>query len=469
LLSRDPESRLLVLDGQQRLRTLQAFTAESTRGSRSRLKQYKSGWVDGAGLGECRQVRNTSFAMAELPTGTVTLLFTDIEGSTHLLKTLGDDYERALSDHRALLRRAFNLSGGQIVDRQGDAFFVVFRRAKDAVTAAIEAQRSLASHPWPEGSELRVRMGIHTGEPSVSDEGLTGLAVHLAARICAVAQGQQVLVSDTTRGLIEEELPSGSRLRDLGKHILKDFDRPMRLFQLVAEGLGDSFSPLRLRTPPPDEGLSPEEKEYSVTRAEDSYLHRPERRRMGPLIALRLGDRFRALRRRRGGESIVFIGSRIHSMSQLSPSPELGTALVRLGGAVMQGGRCLRDARRLLTSVDRRALQRRLDTLRDGRLLSTEEARLADDIARQVDALDRLADLRPKLRVAIERIDSRANEIRQEVFAARLGHPVSDSLIDEVKTLSESMLTLCRQAHQAEEAARPAAVWYTGGKRKKDT
>jgi class 3 adenylate cyclase len=397
--------------------------------------------------------------MAELPTGTVTLLFTDIEGSTRLLKTLGDDYERALSDHRALLRRAFNLSGGQIVDRQGDAFFVVFRRAKDAVTAAIEAQRSLASHPWPEGSELRARMGIHTGEPSVSDEGLTGLAVHLAARICATAHGQQVLVSDTTRGLIEEELPPGSRLRDLGKHALKDFDRPMRLFQLVAEGLGDSYPPLRLRTPPPDEGLPREEKEYSVTaRTEDSDLHQPERRRMGPLLALRLGDGFRTLRRRRDGESIVFIGSRIHSLSRLSPSPELGTALARLGGAVMQGGRCLRDARRSLRAVDRRALQRRLDTLRDGMLLTEDEAHLADDLARQVDALDRLAELQPKLRVAIERIDSRANEIRQEIFRARLGHPVSDSLIDEVKNLSESMLTLCGQAYQAEEAARPAAA-----------
>jgi class 3 adenylate cyclase len=396
--------------------------------------------------------------MAELPTGTVTLLFTDIEGSTNLLKTLGGDYDRALSDHRALLRRAFNLSGGQIVDRQGDAFFVVFRRAKDAVTAAIEAQRALALHPWPEGSVLRVRMGIHTGEPSVTDEGMTGLAVHLGARICATAHGEQILVSETTRGLIEEELPNGSRLRDLGKHVLKDFDRPVRLFQLVAEGLGDSFPPPRLPAAPADEALLPQEKDASFTApAEMASVPRPEWPRLPSVLALRVGSAFRgAVRKRRGFEPVPLIASRIHSMSQVSPSPELGTALRYLGGAVIQGGRCLRDAQRSLSVVDRRELQRRLDALRDGTLLTEQEALLADDLARQVEALDRLAELRPLLRAAIERIDSRANDIRQEVFRSRLGHPVSDGLVGEVRTLSESMLLLCGEANRAEEAARPA-------------
>jgi class 3 adenylate cyclase len=384
--------------------------------------------------------------MAELPTGTVTLLFTDIEGSTQLLKKLGGDYERALSDHRVLLRRAFNLFGGQIIDRQGDAFFVVFRGAKDAVAAAIEAQRSLAAHPWPEGSELRVRMGIHTGEPSVGEEGLTGLAVHLAARICATAHGKQVLISETTRSLVEGELPSESEFRDLGEHSLKDFDRPVRLFQLVAEGLGESFPLPRAPSARADEGL-------------DVYLQPGEPRRPPATVAVRLGEALRgAIPRRRRDESVVLIGSRIQSVSQLSPSPELGAALRRLGGAVVQGGRCLRDAQRLLGVVDRRALERRLDTLSDGSLLTESEAQLADDLARQTDALDRLSELRPRLRETIERIDARSEEIREEVFRARVGHPLSEGVVDEVTMLSDSMLSLCAEAYEAEEAVRPAAV-----------
>jgi class 3 adenylate cyclase len=382
--------------------------------------------------------------MAELPTGTVTLLFTDIEGSTQLLKTLGDDYERALSDHRALLRRACNLHGGQIVDRQGDAFFVVFRRARDAVSAAIEAQRSLALHPWPSGSELRVRMGIHTGEPSVSEEGITGLAVHLAARICATAHGEQVLVSDTTRGLVEGELPKGSTFRDLGERELKDFDRPVRLFQLEAEGLEASFDPPRSPTVRADSGVP-------------AYLE-PERPRLPSTVALRLGALRAAIPRRGGNAPVVLIGSRIHSVARLSPSPELGMALRYLGGAVIQGGRCLRDAKRSLGIVDRRALQRRLDSLTDGSLLSEEEAQLADDLATQIEALDQLAELQPRLVESIERIDSREGEIRDEVFRARRGHPLSEGLADEVTTLSESMLSLCAQAYRAEEAVRPAVA-----------
>jgi class 3 adenylate cyclase len=384
--------------------------------------------------------------MAELPTGTVTLLFTDIEGSTRLLRTLGEEYERALSDHRALLRRAFNLHGGRIVDRQGDAFFVVFHRARDAVTAATEAQRSLAAHPWPGGSELRVRMGIHTGEPSVNEEGLTGLAVHLAARICATAHGEQVLVSETTRGLVEGQLPKESAFRDLGEHELKDFDRPVRLFQLVAEGLDASFTPLR--SPP-------------AARADAGVLAylEPERPRSRSTVALRLGSALRAAIPRRGGnEPVILIGSRIHSVARVSPSPELGTALRYLGGAVIQGGRCLRDAKRSLSLVDRRALQRRLDTLTDGSLLSQEEAALADDLATQIEALDRLAELQPRLTESIARIDSREGEIRDQVFRARRGHPLPEGLVEEVTTLSESMLSLCAQAHRAEEVVRPAAA-----------
>src|SRR5919201_815813 len=116
--------------------------------------------------------------MAELPSGTVTFLFTDIEGSTNLLKRLGDGYEGLLADHRRLLRRAFEESRGRVVDSQGDAFFVVFRSALDAVTAAVEGQRALEGHSWPPGAEPRVRMGLHTGEPALVGQAFAGLAVH---------------------------------------------------------------------------------------------------------------------------------------------------------------------------------------------------------------------------------------------------------------------------------------------------
>jgi class 3 adenylate cyclase len=141
--------------------------------------------------------------MAELPRGTVTFLFTDIEGSTRLLKQLGERYGAARADHHRILRAAFEEHGGQEIDTQGDAFFVAFQRAKDAVAAAAAAQRALAAHEWPDGATLRVRMGMHTGEPAVSEEGYLGLGVHRAARICSAGHGGQVLLSQATVALLE--------------------------------------------------------------------------------------------------------------------------------------------------------------------------------------------------------------------------------------------------------------------------
>ena len=145
-------------------------------------------------------------AVAELPHGTITFLFTDIEGSTRLLKQLGERYGVARADHRRILRAAIAGHDGQEIDTQGDAFFVAFRRAKDAVAAAAHAQRALAAHEWPNGTELRVRMGMHTGEPSVSEDGYLGLGVHRAARICSAGHGGQVLLSQATVALLEDEL-----------------------------------------------------------------------------------------------------------------------------------------------------------------------------------------------------------------------------------------------------------------------
>jgi YVTN family beta-propeller protein len=191
----------------------------------------------------------------ELPSGTVTFLFTDIEGSTRLVKQLRGGYARVLAEHNELLRVAFAANCGLVVDTQGDAFFVVFRRAQDAVEAAIAAQRSLQAHVWPQSVELRVRMGIHTGQSEPSGGRYHGLAVHRAARIAATAHGGQVLVSHTTRNLLddEEEDSAGVSLRDLGEQRLKDLDRPVRLYQLVGEGLAAEFPALPETEPPPEE------------------------------------------------------------------------------------------------------------------------------------------------------------------------------------------------------------------------
>ena len=183
--------------------------------------------------------------MTELPSGTVTFLFTDIEGSTRLLKELRERYGEVRGEHDRIMRAAFTEAGGQEVDTQGDAFFVAFRRARDAVAAAVAAQRSLDAYAWPEGAVVRVRMGIHTGEPTVGQDRYVGLGVHRAARICSAAHGGQVLLSNTTRDLVEDDLPFDVGLRDLGEHTLKDIDRPERLFQLTGEGLPSDFPPPR--------------------------------------------------------------------------------------------------------------------------------------------------------------------------------------------------------------------------------
>ena len=153
----------------------------------------------------------------ELPTGTVTFLFTDVEGSTRLVKALGAAaYGEVLDEHRRLLRAAFTENDGIEIDSQGDGFFVAFQTASEAVRAAVRAQRVLADHRWPEDGVVRVRIGIHTGEAAIADGGYRGLAVHQAARICTSAHGGQVLVSSTTRDLVEPEppvRPSSSRRR----------------------------------------------------------------------------------------------------------------------------------------------------------------------------------------------------------------------------------------------------------------
>jgi predicted ATPase/class 3 adenylate cyclase/DNA-binding CsgD family transcriptional regulator len=176
-----------------------------------------------------------------LPSGPVTFLFTDIEGSTRLVKALRDRYAQVLAAHQRIIRAAIAAQGGYEVDTQGDAFFAAFGSAKQAVLCALEIQRALAAHDWPDSGQVRVRIGVHTGHAVPEGGRYTGLAVHRAARICAAAAGGQVLVSQATQALIEDEEEGeglGFALADLGEHRLKDLDRPVRLFQLSAPGLG---------------------------------------------------------------------------------------------------------------------------------------------------------------------------------------------------------------------------------------
>ena len=179
--------------------------------------------------------------MATLPTGTVTLLFTDIEGSTKLLQRAGDGYAELLQAHRALLRRAFEEHGGVEVDTEGDAFFVAFASADRAVEAARDAQEALAAYEWTDSNEIRVRMGLHTGAPQVVDSGYVGLDVHHAARVMAAGHGGQILLTAATRERLEQE-PS---LIDLGEHRLKDLLQPEHLFQLVVDGQPAEFPALK--------------------------------------------------------------------------------------------------------------------------------------------------------------------------------------------------------------------------------
>ncbi len=184
--------------------------------------------------------------MTERRSGTATFLFSDVEGSTRLLKQLRDRYGAVLSEHQRLLREAFAAHGGEEVDTQGDACFYVFPRAHDAAVAAADAQRSLAAHAWPDGAELRVRMGMHTGEPVVSEEGrYHGVGVHRAARIMAAGHGAQVLASQATASVLFDDELDGITLRDLGEHELKDFDRPERIYQLDIDGLTSEFPPIK--------------------------------------------------------------------------------------------------------------------------------------------------------------------------------------------------------------------------------
>jgi len=195
--------------------------------------------------GQLRRVKARSTGAAGLPTGFVTFLLTDIENSTTLLERLGDRYSALLNDVRAIVRRAVVAAGGREVDTRADEFFAVFERTTPAVEAAVAIQRALSERTWADGLECRVRVGIHSGRPTLTETGYIGLSVHTAARVCSSAHGGQIVVSGEAKRAMDGSVPAGVRLRSLGRHRLHGLTRPEALFQVEAEGLATEFPPPR--------------------------------------------------------------------------------------------------------------------------------------------------------------------------------------------------------------------------------
>lgn len=202
-------------------------------------------------IAELDQLQTSStreFSLSQARAGTATFLFSDIEGSTRMLQQIGDAYAGILSRQRSILRTAFTDHGGREIDMAGDGFFVAFDRARQAVAAAVAAQRALAQEEWPAGVNVRVRMGLHTGEPTSTSTGYVGLDVHRTARICAAGHGGQILLSQATWALVSNDLPEDVRVKDLGTFRLKDLDKPEQIYQLVVNGLPPDFPPLHTQS-----------------------------------------------------------------------------------------------------------------------------------------------------------------------------------------------------------------------------
>jgi class 3 adenylate cyclase len=211
--------------------------------------------------------------MSSLPGGTVTFVFTDIEGSTRLLQELGDDFGEIAREHRRIVREAFGAHAGTEVDTQGDSFFFSFPRARDAVAAAVDAQRGLRDHLWLGGADVRVRMGLHTGEPNIGEEGYLGIDVVRAARISSAGHGGQILMSETTRALLGQQLPEGVQVHDLGKQNLKDVQHE-HIYELSIDGAPAGSKPLKTERPDTIESRLEERVGSLVAQQiEDAFTH----------------------------------------------------------------------------------------------------------------------------------------------------------------------------------------------------
>jgi class 3 adenylate cyclase len=326
--------------------------------------------------------------MALLPSGTVTFLFTDVEDSTGLVQDLGDRYKELLAEHRSILRTAVSGASGREIDCRGEEFLFAFRRAKDAVVAAVAAQRSLAAHRWPDGREVLVRMGIHTGEPAVSDTGYLGLDVHRGARIGACGHGGQVLVSVTTRELVTGIEPPGVAFEDLGDHDLKGLRRPERLFQVVAPGLRSSFPRLRAA---------------AEARAERRFLGRERELAHAAVAAFRRSVNVpRTPSSRRG---FAELGWEVRALVPLA-GPAADESLGRLAAELFTAARSVVHVDRYLGRLDERKLERKLAEYREMGVLSRRAREKADALVGQIATVGRLRDRRRSIDLVSEEVDS---------------------------------------------------------------
>lgn len=291
--------------------------------------------------------------MTVLPSGTVTLVFSDVERSTRLLHRLDDAYGPALEQHRALVRTATTEAGGMEVETRGDSFLFVFASAHAAVDGAVAAQHAMAAHQWPPGAAFRIRIGVHTGEPQLTGQSYVGIDVHRAARIGEAGHGGQVLVSDTTRALVGAAVV----LRELGEFQLSGLERPERLYQVVAPGLASDFPPLR------------------------TAAYEPPRQRTRMLRPVDVGWRCQTL----------------------------GDA--GLTGAVLSAARLIDDAARVLSLVDRHALAARVSDHERRAGVAPHVAAAAAELAAELAALDRLPERRRAVEEAIGELDARLEEL----------------------------------------------------------
>jgi class 3 adenylate cyclase len=211
------------------------------------------GFIDGQIRSE-RSARSPDFST--FPTGSLTFLLTDIQGSTVLLRRLGGDYPALLRDVRGIIRNAVRRCGGLTVDTHGDGFLAVFERPAPAIETAVDLQRALGQRAWPGDLEVRVRAGVHSGRPTLTDSGYVGLALHTVARVCFVGHGDQIVVSSRTKAAVKDSLPAGVTLRSLGPHHLAGLARPETLYQVVAKGLRTRFPPLRPSVVPPERSVA---------------------------------------------------------------------------------------------------------------------------------------------------------------------------------------------------------------------
>ena len=378
--------------------------------------------------------------MPDLLTGTVTFLFTDVEGSTKQLVERPATYVRSLDEHRRILRAVVAERGGREVDCRGEEFFFAFPRANDAVGAAIAAQALLGAMESTTAGGVSVRMGVHTGQPTVRDRGYLGLDVHRAARICSLAHGGQVLVSRTTRELLLAARESGISMRGLGSFRLKGFPDPEEVFQVEAAGLRSQFPTLRGEDRG-DGGSASAGRERELAAAALSALGRP-----GSLAHLR--RRFRAPRARQRG--LADLGWDLRARLPVAPEPLRGR-LAELGGDLFAASRSVVAADRYLARVDRKRLTRRLAQDTELGVLSKRAAAEAEATAGRLRLVNALGAVRDSAEQRVDTIGSAVERVCSHVEAGE--HEEAGELVEDT---ARSVRALASDLDQALDAARDA-------------